>query len=237
MNARRLISAIALAGWTWIGAQAAQVTLVGDRFDVTYDDSLIGLFGTPALVGDVIYWFPSGSPGFSAQVSGADNLEVTNSTFALLVTAKPMWQLTGAGLSEGGDYYYFGSGSAGVAASGQLRMTSLDPAAPTVSGSITAAAPFVSNSLLDFATRDWSASASVTLAGPSNQANGSIENILSAWAAGGAPLQSAFIEKKEVALSIGVSLVPEVQPVAMFLAGLGVIGWLARRRIGARDHA
>jgi hypothetical protein len=232
-----LIAAIALAGCAWSGAQAAQVTLPGDHFDVTYDDSLKGLFGTPQLIGDVLYWFPSGSPGFSAQVSGADGLAVTNSTFALLVTAKPTWQLTGAGLSEGGDYYFFGSGSAGVSASGQLRMTSVDPAAATVSGSITAVGSFSPNSLLDFSTKDWSASASVSLAGPSNRANVSIENILAAWAAGGAFLQSAFIEKKEVSLSIGVSLVPEVQPVAMFLAGLGVVGWLARRRLGARGYA
>ena len=45
------------------GAQAASVTLSGSFFDLTYDDALTGLFGTPVLIGNTITWAPSGSPG------------------------------------------------------------------------------------------------------------------------------------------------------------------------------
>jgi len=231
MNMNKFFAAIALSMGIHATAQAAIVTVDGDYFDISYDDSLVGLFGTPAIFGDEIKWFPSGSPGFSAKVTAADNLVVTSSTFALKITADDGYWLAGSSLVEGGDYFFFGDGQDGVSASGQLRMTSLVPAASTVTSNIVPTAAFTENAALDFQTKNWSAAAVVALSAPSTSANVSIQNILAAWAAGGAPLQAAFIEKKELTLSVSVVPIPEPETWAMFGLGVGMIGFALRRKM------
>lgn len=231
MNCKKIIAGIALALGVQAGASAAIVTVDGAFFDISYDDALVGLFGTPTIVGDEIKWFPSGSPGFSAKVTGADNLVVTSSTLAVKITADAGYQLTGASLDEGGDYFYFGEATSGVSASGQLRFTSLAPSATTVTAAIAPTTTFAENGLLDFTTTNWSAAAVVALSTPSTAANISIQNILAAWAAGAPPLQAAFIEKKEVTLSVAVAAIPEPSTWAMLGLGVGMIGFALRRKM------
>jgi hypothetical protein len=86
MKLKTLMVAMALASGMH-SAMAAQVTVVGSTFDISYDSALVGLFGAPGLVGNVISWFPRGSPGFTAQTDGGIN--VANSTFAIQIAAKP----------------------------------------------------------------------------------------------------------------------------------------------------
>lgn len=231
MTCKKFLAALALALGVQTGASAAIITIDGDFFDISFDDSLIGLFGTPAIVGDEIKWFPSGSPGFSAKVTGADDLAVTSSTFALKITADDGYKLTGSSLTEGGDYFFFGNAVSGVSASGQLRMTSLTPAAATVIDGITPDGTFTANPALTFTTNNWSASAVVALSAPATSANVTIQNILAAWAAGAPPLQAAFIEKKEVTLSVGVVPIPEPSTWAMLGLGVGMIGFAIRRKM------
>lgn len=231
MTCKKLFAALALALGLQTGASAAIVTVDGDFFDISYDDALVGLFGTPTIVGDDIKWFPSGSPGFSAKVTGADNLVVTSSTFALKITADQGYTLTGSSLSEGGDYFFFGNAVSGVSASGQLRMTSLAPSAPSVIDSIEASGTFTANPALTFNTKNWTASAVVALSAPATSANVSVQNILAAWAAGAPPLQAAFIEKKEVTLSVGVVPIPEPSTWAMLGLGVGMVGFAIRRKM------
>ncbi|MCB1896110.1 MAG: PEP-CTERM sorting domain-containing protein [Rhodocyclaceae bacterium] len=45
----------------------------------------------------------------------------------------------------------------------------------------------------------------------------------------------AFIEKKNVELEIGVTAVPEPQAYALMLAGIGMVGFAARRRLQRGD--
>lgn len=207
-------------------ASAVPVTETGSHIKVTYDSALVGLFGTPTLVGDVLSWFPSGSPGFTAQTSGG--IVVTNSTFAVKVEALPGWTLTSFSLTEGGDYFYFG-GQAGVSVSGQLRVTPLPGS--TTAQALTVSAPFVGNADLDFTTHNWTATAgAIGVAPGTTAANASIQNILAAFVPPGSFPAYAFIEKKDVALTVGVSAVPEPETYAMMLAGLGAVLFLARRR-------
>ncbi len=211
------------------GAQAASVTLSGSFFDLTYDDALTGLFGTPVLIGNTITWAPSGSPGFSASSYG-NGIRVTNSTFALTVTAKDNYLINGASLVEAGDYFFFGT-SSGVSATGQLRGRSLDVGgAPTHISSI-AASGFSANSEFDFSTSDWSATALVTLDEASKSATFTIQNLLAAYNPPGSFPTAAFIEKKSVDLSVMVTAVPEADTYMMMLAGLGMIGLMAKRRM------
>lgn len=214
------------------GAQAASVTLSGSFFDVTYDDALTGLFGTPVLVGNTLSWAPSGSPGFTAQSYG-QGIKVTNSTFALTVTAKDNYLINGASLAEAGDYFFFGATS-GVKVAGQLRGRSLDASgAPIITNGI-AAGSFAGNADFDFTTNNWSGTALVALNVASKSATFSIQNILAAYNSPDPALfpVAAFIEKKNVDLAVAVTAVPEVDTYMMMLAGLGMIGLMAKRRMG-----
>ncbi|MDP2870703.1 PEP-CTERM sorting domain-containing protein [Methyloversatilis sp.] len=208
-------------------AQAASVTLSGSFFDVTYDDALTGLFGTPTLVDNTLSWTPSGSPGFSAASYG-EGIKVTNSTFAVTVTAKDNYLINGASLWESGDYFYFGDGS-GVSATGQLRGRGMDMAGSPIATTSIVAGSFTPNALFDFSTTDWTATALVTLDESSKSATFIIQNILAAYNPPNSFPTAAFIEKKNIDLAI--SVVPEADTYLMMLAGLGMIGLMAKRRM------
>lgn len=227
---KKTMLAVAFGGLFAVsGAQAASVTLSGSFFDVTYDDALTGLFGTPVLIGNTLTWAPSGSPGFSASSYG-QGIKVTNSTFALTVTAKDNYLINGASLLEGGDYFFFGD-SSGVSATGQLRGRSLDTAGAPTSVSSIVAGGFTSNATFDFSTTDWNATALVTLDAASKSATFTIQNILAAYNPPGSFPTAAFIEKKSVDLAVAVTAVPEADTYMMMLAGLGMLGLMAKRRM------
>ncbi len=212
-----------------VSASAATATIDGDGFTITYDTALTGLFGTPTLVGNVLSWFPSGSPGFTAQSSSG--FAVTNSTFSLMVTADAGYTLNGFSLVEGGDYFYFGDtgATAGVDVSGQLRVTSLPGS--TSATSIVETTTYSANSFLNFDTNNWAASAATTPLTGVTQANVSVQNILAAYVLGGAGY--SFIEKKEAFLTLSVSPVPEPETYALFLAGIAAVGFVVARRRNA----
>jgi hypothetical protein len=226
MKFKQLVLAAAM-GCSAAGSFAVPVTVLGSTFDITFDNALLGLFGTPTLVGNVIEWFPSGSPGFTAEAS--TGTAVTHSTFAVQVTAHPGFELASFALAEGGDYVYFGSSAgAGVAVSGQLRVTPLPgtPISHAIANPVLTANPI----LFDFTTHDWTASAApITLSAGTTAANATVENILAAFVP--SPITGyAYIEKKDVFLTVGVNPVPERATSALMLAGLGVIGFVALRR-------
>ena len=210
------------------GAHAATQTLSTTAFDISYDDAVVGLFGTPTLLGNSLFFAPGGSPGFSAQTDAG--IRVANSTFSFTITANPGFTLDTFTLTEEGDYFFFGN-SAGVAASGQLRVKPLDPRGPTHVERI-ATGSFVENAMLDFTTNNWTGVAAIDT-GPITVGQVSIQNILAAH--GGGDMAYAFIEKKNVELEIGVTAVPEPQAYALMLAGIGMVGFAARRRLQRGD--
>jgi hypothetical protein len=230
MEMKKSLLVVALGSVFAFGnAQAASVTLSGSFFDITYDDALTGLFGTPTLVGNTLSWAPSGSPGFTASSYG-EGISVTNSTFAITVTAKDNYLINGASLWESGDYFFFGD-SSGVSATGQLRGRSLDSAGSPVETASIVAGSFTANAEFDFSTTDWTATALVTLDEGSKSATFTIQNILAAYNPPNSFPSAAFIEKKNVDLAIAVSAVPEADTYLMMLAGLGMIGLMAKRRM------
>jgi len=225
---RKQAVAACLAALFVSSAGAATQTLSSTAFDITYDDSVIGLFGAPTLLGNNLFFNPGGSPGFTAQTDSG--IKVTNSTFAFTITANPGFLLTSFDLLEEGDYFHFG-GVSGVAASGQLRVKPLDPISATMTDGLSASA-FVANPMLDFTTNNWTADASIT-ASPFTIGHVSIQNILAAFATG--ELAYAFIEKKNVSLAVGVTAVPEPHTYALMLAGIGMLGFAARKRMSQGD--
>lgn len=220
---RKLLAACVLT--LGVGAaQAATQTLSATAFDISFDDSVVGLFGTPTLLGNSLFFAPGGSPGFTAQTAGG--IDVTNSTFAFTITANPGFTLDTFTLLESGDYFFFGD-TAGVSATGQLRVKPLAPNSAVMTSGL-AGTPFTANASFDFNTRDWSAGASIS-SGPISVGQVSIQNILAAYADG--DFAYAFIEKKNVELAIGVSAVPEPETYALMLAGIGMLGFASRRRL------
>lgn len=219
------LAAIFLLAVASANASAANVTLDGENFTISYDTSVIGLFGTPTLVGSSLVFAPGGSPGFSAQ--SESGMKVTNSTFSFMIMADPGYKLSSFNLFEGGDYMLIGNSSR-VSVGGQLRVKPVNLAVMTAA--IMPSVPLTTQTTFEaFATTDWNAHASINPATPLSSAAVSIENLLGARAR----LVDdgyAFIEKKNVELSFVLMPVPEPESYAMLLAGLGLMGAVARRR-------
>ena len=223
-NIKVLASAILLAIAT-TQASAANVTLDGDNFTISYDTNVIGLFGSPYLVGSNLVFAPGGNPGFSAQ--SESGIKFTNSTFAFVITADPGYKLSSFNLFEGGDYMLIGDASR-VSVGGQLRVKPVGESAMTAA--ITPSMPLTTRTSFEqFATTEWNASASISPTMTLGSAVVSIENLLGARAR----LSEdgyAFIEKKNVELGFVLTPVPEPESYAMLLAGLGLMGLFASRR-------
>lgn len=227
MHKIRLISLAVGLSLAASGASAAIQTLNAGSFSVSYDDALVGLFGTPTLVGDSLQWFPSGSPGFSAQTGSG--IDLTNASFALLITANPGYTLNSFGLQSAGTYFHFGDAgvSSGVAIEGQLRVTPLPGSTSTADLELAAATP--ANAFLDFDLQNWNLAASpVAVPVGTSSAAVSFDTLLAGYVFGGAGY--AFAEVKEVSLSISTSPVPEPETYALMLAGLGAICFMGVRR-------
>jgi hypothetical protein len=98
-------------------AQAAPITLFGDRFSVTYDDTQTGLLGAGLLSGslDTLYFQPTAFSVFSA--GGAASVS-TALQFTVAVDAG--YILDGLGIRQWGNYFLSGGGSTGASANLQL---------------------------------------------------------------------------------------------------------------------
>ena len=231
------VVALGLAAVSWGSTAAAvPVTVAGTTVSFTFDDALAGLFGMPGVAGDTLFFTPT---NFKAQASNTAGIAPASQTFNVQVSANPGYLIAAVKLNEAGDYYNLGASSA-VAAGGQLRVFDLEtPLAPALTASIAASQPLTAvTSLGAFATTDWDASANVTLPasgwggadGAIGNVNVTLENILVARSL--VLGDAAFIEKKFTGLAIVTTPVPEPQAYLLFAAGLGLIGWTARRRSG-----
>lgn len=230
MTCKKFLAALALAFGVQTGASAAIVTLDGAYFDISFDNSLFDLFGTPTIVGDAVVWTPSADTGFSAEAGfGSPQVKKVSDTVTLTIVADPGYKLTGSSLSESGNYYFFGDATVGVKAAGDLRMTGLGPLAGPVVSTLTTST-FVKNDDFDFETQNWTGSASVVLGTQVSSATVSIYNLLAAWAIP-PDVQSAYIEKRNVTLSVGVVPIPEPSTWAMLGLGVGMIGFAIRRKM------
>lgn len=228
---------LGLSAACWAGtATAIPVTLAGTTVSFTFDTALAGLFGAPSVVGDSLFFTPT---TFKAQSLNGAGLTLTSQTFNVAVSANPGYLLSAVNLTEAGDYFNLGSGSA-VGVGGQLRMFDLEaPLLPAATSSIVAGAPLTAvTSLSSFATSNWNASASVTVPssgwggtdGYVTNVNVTVENLLLATTQ--TLGDGAFIEKKFTSLAIVTTPIPEPQAYLMFIAGLGLVGWVAWRRTG-----
>jgi len=223
---KKLAAGMIFLGQTLTGAAfAASVTLSGTTVDFSFDDTLLGLFGAPTVAGDILSFTPT---NFFAESFDGDGIDRTHATLNVKITAHDNWDFSRVDLTEYGDYEMVGNG-AKVAVKGQIRV--FDTMNPLVkrSASIRPSTPFMPTD--DIETVDWEANASIKLGGmaTASMINVTLQNILQARSPRNTDTL-AFIEKKYAGLSVITTPVPEPETYAMLLAGLGLVGFAARRR-------
>lgn len=211
-------------------AAATSVTLNGSDVSFTYDDANTGLFGSPTVAGNTIFFTPT---DFIAQSTNGAGTVITSSTVNIVVTPNQGKAITSLSLTERGDYSLNGDGSA-VGIGGQLRVFSMnDPINVEDSSFITSASNLAIN---DNHYHNWTAGAGVDLTGAqwakTSAVNMTLENILEATTSGTSP-SKAYIEKKFAGVGITVGLVPPASvpvPAAAWLFGSGLFGLIGVAR-------
>ena len=209
---------------------AATVTLNGSDVSFTYDDTNMGLFGSPTVSGNTIFFTPT---NFKAVSTNGEGLVITTSTVNFVVTPNQGKAITSLALTERGDYSLDGEGSS-VGIGGQMRVFSMnDPINVADSSFITSASDLTTN---DNLYHNWTAGAGVDLTGAqwskTSAVNMTLENVLEATTSGSGP-SKAFIEKKFAGVGITVGLVPPASvpvPAAMWLFGSGLLGLMGVAR-------
>jgi hypothetical protein len=237
------MSAVILSGH----ALAAPLTVAGATVSFTFDSDLAGLFGAPTVLGDTISFTPT---TFMARSLNGTGFAYSSQTFNIAVSANPGYLLSVVNLAEGGDYFNIGSG-ASVAVGGKLNVRDLGtPLAPPAGGSILASQPLTAvTSMAGFETTNWTATARVAIPagwggadGIASGVNLTIQNLLltkSPTAGSAAFIENTFagidvittpIVNRFSAINVAMLPVPEPQAYALFLAGLSLVGYMARRR-------
>lgn len=220
-NARNTFLALAVAALGSTSAQAAW--LDGDTVKVWYDDTLSTAFGVPSIAGDVVFFTPTQFKALSLDGLASD---LESATFNLRFYAKDGYQFTGFDAREEGDYWLLGDGSS-VKVAGQVRGFDLNAPAAN-SASAWAVSPLATRDT--DSTQNWTANASLSFSGVAYSL--SVQNLLLARSKFDGDV--AFVEKKFVAIDAQTSMVPEADQWALMLAGIGMIGAVARRRLQAR---
>lgn len=207
----------------WGVANASPVTVNGSTVSFTYDSSLLGLFGTPIVAGDSLFFTPT---GFTAQSVGDAGLDLTNSTVNVQVSSLTGGYISLVGLTEKGDYISKG-GLTSVDVGGEIRVADLSAPLTESVSSITPTNTFASQSSI-FPVQDWEAVAGVDFSPvKTGSVNVTIQNILAAFSSVAG--EAAFIEKTGVILAIasipGDIAVP--LPASAWLFGTAIMGGLA----------
>lgn len=220
-------------------AFAAIQTITGANFDLVYDDTKLGLFGTPSLAGNNIFFTPN---NFKAESLNGAGVVTTNSTInGMQLVAKNGFQFGSIDLTEFGDYLMRGPESF-VSVNGQLRAFDGANFAATNTSASLIVSPSTPLTIIDGFNHDWVAAASITNATASKSGltgwlsnasivNITVENLLTAYTEAGPGPEQAFIEKKAIGVGLVVtSAVPEPGVWSSLSAGLFLLGMMASRR-------
>jgi len=220
------LAVLGLSAALW-GSTALADTLTGTYVTYSFNSADLGFFGVASLSGDDLVFTPSsfeatstnGTPGAAFQ------------TLHITVSANSGYQLSAINLTESGSYTLSGIASAFVTG----NITALDIEGTTgnqVIGNIVASAP------LDVvgAPTGWTANAGVTLPATGwGGADGVVTSVSlkitnQLFAATGPSGGTADIWKNAIGVNVVTSPVPEAETYAMILAGLGLVGFMVRRR-------
>jgi hypothetical protein len=203
---------------TLFAGNAMALTLTGTNVVYELDGTTLGLFGTASVSGDSLVLAPT---NFTA-VSTTGLPALTSALLNVTVTAKNNYQLTAFDLTESGGYTR-SSGSVGVTGTFTV-LDDFEGMNNTHVENIVATAP------LSATSGNWNALAGVTLPVAGWGDNGVVSTIKltisnQLFVTGGV----GEIWKNAVTVNTSVSAVPEAETYAMMLAGLGLVGFMARR--------
>jgi len=197
-------------------AEAVLVTLAGDNVIFTYDDSKLGLFGTPTVIGDTLNFSPT---NFEAESVNGGGFYLTSCTINIEIQTKSSDRFFGnLTLLERGDYLILGSGGSVGVAGALIATNNLDPLGPNVYAPISSSSNLT---IIGFPTKPWEAIVNADLNQWGwNSITATLENLQIASTTPPSSSSLAFIEKKFVGL--GVNVVPI--PGAIWMLGAGLIG-------------
>jgi hypothetical protein len=211
---------------------ASTMTLYGTDFDVVYDPSQLGLFGTPQLIGDYLVFTPN---SFDAQsLNGAGQVSVTSLAQGIQLVANPGYTFGNLSIEAVGDYLMQGPGTS-VGVSGSLTAT--DDARPLTQ----TIANLVVNSPMNVAngsSQNWVGTAAITNSTPTvtpgynpwlGQASTidiQLYNALTADTTAGDGNSQAFIQEKFGSLELIVDPIPTPVPSTLVLLATGLAGFV-----------
>lgn len=196
------------------GAVAAVTTLPGNNVSYQFDAGELGLFGSASAGGGNLVFTPT---TFRADGPSGATIKTINIT----VLADAGYVLTGFGLQETGGY-------AGDAESAYATgtFTAID-----TEGTTGNRLPVSFNGVNGSGT--WAANALITLpASGWGGADGYVTSVTLTLSNQLFATGDASIWKNGVSISATALPVPEADTYAMLLAGLGLVGFMARRRAG-----
>ena len=197
-------------------AMAAMQNLEGTNVFYSFDDA--SLFGTATVSGDNLIFSPT---AFEAVSAGAPAF--TSQLLNVTVTAKTNYQLNAFSLAESGGYTR--SSGTSIGATGTFSVLDDFEGMNNTDTKSFATAPFSALSGV------WNTAANLAVPvagwgddGVVNTIKLTISNNLFITSGAGE------IWKNVVSVNTSVSPVPEAETYAMMLAGLGLVGFMARRR-------
>lgn len=208
-------------------ASAATISLNGEGFSVSWDDSVASLFGSPTLVGNNLTFNPT-----AFSVSSVTNAWSTLvGTFNMTVSAWSGYQLDSVGFVDGGSYALLGAGAR--TAVGTSLFVSPNDSAGLAAFSESSGASGTGIGYGSWALGEGESPEITGLAAQS--ANVGLSAFLAANGGGADNFASASVSTAKLSFSaIPVAPVPEPEAYLMLLTGLGMVGLIARRRSSAR---
>jgi len=196
------------------GGAAAGTTLPGNNVSYQFDAGKLGLFGSASVVGGNLVFTPA---GFSAD----GPLGFASETINITVLADAGYVLTGFSLHETGGY---AGNMENAYATGTF--TAID-----IEGTTGNQLPVSFNGVNGSGT--WAANALITLPATGwGGADGEVTSVTLTLSNQLFAVGDSSIWKDGVSISATALPVPEADTYAMLLAGLGLVGFMARRRAG-----
>lgn len=225
-NKKAAIAALGLVTLL-VSAQASAVVydtnLAGDNVTYHFNQADLGLFGTASIVAGNLVFTPT---QFEASTNGVNNSSTSAVwTMNITVIANPGYQLSGFNLTENGEYSLTSGASAFV--TGTFTATNIEGTSLPAE-----VATFSSTNPIAVGSSSWQAQAGVAPStgwgtnGIVSYTSLTLSNQLFTASGGG----TADIWKNLVTVNTVTSPVPEAQTYAMMLAGLGLVGFMVRRK-------
>lgn len=207
-------------------SHAALITTSGSSVQFTYDDSLVGLFGSPIVSGDSLTFAPS---NFKATSVGLNGGTFSDSTFVVQIDSIFGHVLDSVALTEKGIYSLRGVG-AEVLATGALTSVDLTAPNPVLSEQMTSFVVDATGTTSLSTNNPWTASANLDFDPKSTSVSVSIQNLLIALTSNSGEI--ANINKSYIGLNAVTSVTAVPLPLAVWMFGGGLMGMLsmAKRR-------